>query len=160
MKIFGDVGGQMVTLWMNYSIVESCKSRIDLSNGLECPNKRSYAKVMTPGSRLFNLSPRGCKLYKGSSSRVMFWTFGVLALILIINMPHWPHFVFILAWMRIETTSLLMDSYHYSSCCIYSLVYFHHFNRICVYCISVIFAKCMCLWWDLCYFISFRHKIG
>ena len=85
---------------------------------IERPNWRSYAKVMTAGSWLFNLPPWGRKLYDCSSSRVMFWTFGVLTLVLIINRPIWPHFVFNLAQMSVAATSLLRDNYHHSSYCI------------------------------------------
>ena len=59
--------------------------------------------------------PWGRKLYDGSSSRVTFWNFGVLTLVIIINRCLWPHFVFILAHMSIAATSLLRDSYHHSS---------------------------------------------
>ena len=39
-------------------------------------------------------------------------------------------------------------------------VLFPPFNRICVYCIFVIFAKCLLLWFCICSFIYFMHKSG
>ena len=56
----------------------------------------------------------------------MFWTFGVLTLIIIINRPLWPHFVLILARMSVAATSLLKDSYHHSSDCITVCSIFRH----------------------------------
>ena len=63
--------------------VNGHKYQIDISNELSS-DRRSYAKVMTSGIRMFNLPPWGRKIYDGSSSRVMFWTFGVLSLILLL----------------------------------------------------------------------------
>ena len=75
----------------------------------------------------------------------MFWTFGVLALILIINRPLWTHFVFILVQMMVEASSLLRDSYHHSSCCIYNLFYFFHLIE-CVFIVSLFSLQYVCVY--------------
>ena len=125
---------------------------------IEHPNRRSYAKVMTPGSWLFNLSLWGCKLNDGSSSRVTFWNFGVLSLILIINRPFFPHFVFNLAWIGIASTSLLKDNYHHSSYCIYSLFYFRHLIEY-LFTVSLLSLQNVC-YYDSISAISFCSHIN
>ena len=122
------------------------------------PKSEIVCKSYDSGSWLFNLPPRGRKIYDGSSSRVMFSTFRVLSIMIIINRPFWPHFIFILIWMSVASTSLLKDSYHHSSCFILQSGLFLLFNRICVYCIFVLLAICMCICFYLCPLISFSHK--
>ena len=93
-----------------------------------------------------------------SSSRVMFWTFGVLALILILNRPFYPHFVFILARMSVAATSLLRDIYHHSSCCIYSLFYFHRLIEY-MFNVSLLLVLYVCVY-DSISVISFHSHIN
>ena len=107
---------------------------------------------------MFNLPPWGRKLYDGLSSGVMFWNFGVLALVLVINRPLWPHFVLSLARMSVVATSLLRDSYHYSTYCIYRLFYFHHLIEY-VFIVSLFSLQYVCVY-DSLYVLSFRSHIN
>ena len=113
---------------------------------------------MTSGSSLFNLPPWGRKLYGDSFSRVMFWTFEVLALVLIINRPLWSHFVFILAQMSVAATSLLGDSYHHFNYCIYRLFYFCYLIED-VFIVSLLSLQNV-YYYDYVYVLSFHSRIN
>ena len=82
----------------------------------------------------------------------------VLTLKIIINMPFWPHFVFNLERMHIVATSLLRDSYHHSSCCIYRLFYFFYLIEF-VFTVSLLSLQYGRVY-DYQYVLSFRFHIN
>ena len=88
----------------------------------------------------------------------MFWNFWVLTLILIISRPLWPHFVFSLAEMSAAATTLLKDSYHHSSFCIYSLFYFHNLIEY-AFIVSLLSLQYVFVY-DYVYVLSFRSHIN
>ena len=113
---------------------------------------------MTLGSWLFNLPPWGRKLYDNSYSRVMFWTFGVIALIITINRPIWTHFIFRLVQMSVAATSILIDSYHHSIFCNYSMFYFWHLIEY-VFIVSLLSLQNVCDY-DSLFSLSFFSNIN
>ena len=78
---------------------------------------------------------------------LVFWMFSVFSLILVINRPFWPPFVFILSWMTIATTSILKDiTTAILVAFVLKFVPFHLFNRVWVYCTTIVIAIYLCMW--------------
>ena len=126
--------------------------------GYREPKLKIICKSYDSGKLIVQRTTLGPQTYDDSSSRVMFWNFRVLSLMIIINRTLWPHFVFILVRMTVATTSLLRDRYHHSSCCIYRLLYFRYLIEY-VFTVSLFSLQYVCVN-DAISFFSFLSHIN